>query len=61
MIADLFLDHSCSCGNRYRKNTPVKFRRLEAIQTREGLDYLCECLKCKKTFRLEFIRWGVNP
>jgi hypothetical protein len=60
MITDLFHGHKCICGNRYRKNAPLTFRRIKQIKVYKGLDYLCECLKCKKTFRIEFLRWGVH-
>lgn len=60
MIQDLFHGHSCCCDNRYTKDTPLTFRRLEAIETRKGLDFLFRCLKSKKTLRLEYIGWGVR-
>lgn len=60
MLHDLFYGCKCSCGNRYKKDTPITFRRIEALEIKNGLDYLCECLKCRRTFIIEAMRWGVN-
>ena len=60
MITDLFNGYKCTCGNQFKESNSLTFRRLKELRVKNGLDYLCECLKCKKTFRIEFIRWGAR-